>query len=201
MLIHFRPLLLACAIAAFPVTSLAQTDEEAIHDDLRQLRDQSLEAIEQGDFDALAEHIHPNIVLTAENGTVVRGRDAIQSFYEETLLADDSFLETFEVRDFEVDELSIIYGGDTAIAFGSAKLHYVPRAGSPLTEAGRWSATMVKEDDRWLLANFQTTVDFTSSEFVGAAVTQSSYLAGGAGAVLGLLLGAGVMALLRRRKE
>ncbi len=162
---------------------------DAIHNALRTLRDSSLEALAAGDFTALEAHIHPNVVVTAENGTLVRGRDAVRAFYLETLVAPDSYLEAFEVSDFEVDELSILYGDDTAIAFGSANLHYVPRSGDPLSESARWTAVVTRDGDAWQIASFQTTVDFTSSRLLERAVTGIGWYAGAGGGALGLVLG------------
>lgn len=189
------------AVLALPALASAQPNVEATHDALRALRDEGLAAVSEGNFDALAEHVHPNVVLTVENGTVVRSKDGLRDFYERTLTGPNSALQGFVVSDFEVDELSILYGDDTAIAFGSANLEYRPRAGEPLHEKARWSATMVRENDRWLIASFHTSVDFTTSQLMDRAISMTMKYAGGIGAVVGLGLGlAGGFWYGRRRK-
>jgi ketosteroid isomerase-like protein len=193
---------LSFAVLLFvPSIAAAQPNVEATHDALRALRDQGLAAVSGGDFDALAEHVHPNVVLTVENGTVVRSKDGLRDFYQRTLAGPNAALEGFTVSDFEVDELSILYGDDTAIAFGSANLEYRPRGGEPLREKARWSATMVRENERWLIASFHTSVDFTTSQLMDRAISMTMKYAGGIGAVVGLGLGiAGGFWFGRRRR-
>jgi uncharacterized protein (TIGR02246 family) len=194
-----RHLFAVCALV--PSIASAQPNAEATHDELRAVRDQALAAVTAGDFEALSAHVHPNVVVTVENGTVVRGKERLREFYERTLTGPDSALEGFEVGNFEVDELSILYGDDTAIAFGSADLEYRPRGGDPLNEKARWTAVLVREEERWLIASFHTSVDFTTSELMNRAVSMTMKVSGGVGAVIGILLGvAGGFVLGRRRR-
>lgn len=183
--------------AAFPVLAGAQAEAEATHQALRAIKDSSLEALSKGDVASLLDQVHPNAVVTAENGQVVRGRDGLEKFYKQMLEGPESPLEGFAVSDFEIDELSILYGDDTAIAFGSVGLEYLARGDSPLKESARWSAALVFEDERWLIASFHTSVDFTSSELMGRAVQKSMLMSGGGALVVGIVIG---FLVPRRRK-
>ncbi len=150
--------------------SMASSAEEdtAFHDDLRILRDAILNAINAKDIDALAKHVHPNIVLTVENGNRFRGFEEIRDFYENIFDEDGGYLKSFEVQDFSVDELAIVYGGDTAIGFGEAASEYVPVSGPRLTVSSKWTATLALVDGAWLVTSFQNTVDFTDNPLMDA---------------------------------
>ena len=142
--------------------------DTAIHNDLRSLRDSMLTAINTQNIDALAKHVHRNIVLTVENGNRFRGVDQIRAFYESVFSEDDGFLRSFEVQDLSVDELAILYGGDTAIGFGAATSKYVPIAGPELVISSKWTATLALEEGKWLVTSFQNTVDFTDNPLMDA---------------------------------
>ncbi len=57
---------------------------------------------------------------------------------------------TFAVN---VDELSALYGGDTAIAWGSVVENFKLAGGLSFESHDRWSATLVKEEGKWLIAS------------------------------------------------
>src|SRR6187549_883692 len=96
-----------------------QSPDEATHDELRALRDGLLDAISKGDIERELTYFHPNAVITWHNAEVSRGRDGIRKYMVRMLEGPEKVLESFKA-DVKVDELTILYGGDTGIAFGSA---------------------------------------------------------------------------------
>ena len=170
-----RPIVTLIALLAIALSvamqSAAASDadaEEAIHEALRDLRDAMLTAVNAHDIDALTAHVHPNVVLTVENGNRFRGVDGIRGFYQDVFAEDGGYLKSFEVQKFEVDELAIVYGGDSAIGFGSAVAKYVPKAGPTLVVPSQWTATLALEDGAWRVTSFQNTVDFTDNPLLDA---------------------------------
>ena len=110
------------------------------------------------------------------------------TFYEKVLLADDSPLKEFKIQKIDVDELSILYGGDTAIAFGDASLFYKLTDGSENTFKTRWTSTLVKDTGNWTLAAFHNSVDFTNNPLIN--IYSKWMIMGIIGALLvGLLIG------------
>jgi hypothetical protein len=96
-----------------------------------------------------------------------------------------------------VDELTILYGDDTGIAFGSSKDHYVLADGGEFDLSTRWSATMVKHEGKWKVASLQVASGWFDGPVV-QATTKMMYWVGGVAAGVGFILGLVVMWLLRK---
>ena len=171
------------------VSAEITASETAIHQTLRQIKDDMLEAANRADLNALTGHIHPNIVLTVENGQRYRGIQSVREFYDRIIGNETKVLKEFTVERFEVDELSILYGDDTAIAFGSAVSKYVPISGPSLTLSSKWSTTLVREKGKWLVAAFHNTVDFTDNPLLTAMLWKISLMWGIGGVLFGGVIG------------
>jgi len=192
--------LMMLSLWAFPKPSASAeitATETAVHQALRQIKDDMLDAVNRMDMDALTAHVHPNIVLTVENGQRYRGLIDVRSFYDNIMGGETRALKEFKVEQFEVDELSILYGDDTAIAFGSAVSKYVPMNGPSLTIPSKWSTTLVHENGKWLVSAFHNTVDFTDNPLLDNVVWQVGMMWGVGGIILGILVG---FFLCRRRR-
>jgi hypothetical protein len=90
--------------------------------------------------------------------------------------------------DVNVDELTILYGGDTGLSFGSAVEHFTLTSGKTLDLPARWSATLVKEGDKWLIANLHASDNFFDNPLLTLA-KRTAYWAGGIALLVGLLIG------------
>src|SRR5436190_3802072 len=97
----------------------------------------------------------------------------------------------------KVDELSILYGGDTAIAFGSAHEHFTLAGGRQLDFTGRWSATLVKDGGKWLIANLHTSDNIFDNPLLNAAKKLLAWV--GVGALLAGLVGGWLLGRRGRR--
>jgi hypothetical protein len=95
-----------------------------------------------------------------------------------------------------VDELTILYGPDTGIAFGSAVQSYKMANGLKLDAKTRWTATLVREQGRWLVASLHASANLFDNPLLSMA-KRTAYWAGGVSLVLGLIVG---LAIGRRRK-
>ena len=184
--------LLLLSLTSLPVC--AQSDETT-HNELRALRDGLLDAIGKGDIERELTYFHPNAVITWHNAEVSRGHDGIRDYLKRMLEGPDKAVESFGA-DVNVDELTILYGGDMGVSFGSSKEHIALTDGTRADFPGRWSATLVKEGDRWLVANLHASSNLFENPLLGA-MQRWIYIAGGGGIVLGLI--AGWLVMRRRR--
>ena len=188
------PLLLVVALSspAFLHAQPAATPEDPAHNELRALRTQVLDAIKAGDVERTLTYVHPNLVVTWQNQEVCRGREGLREFYNR--MGKDAF------RGYKVDpipdELTILYGGDTGISFGSSVAAY-RLLGKEYEFKNRWTATLVKENGRWLLASYHVSNNTLDNPLVNIA-KRALYLAGGIGLIVGLALG---LLVARRRKR
>ncbi len=95
------------------------------------------------------------------------------------------------------DDLTILHGGDTAIAFGSSVPHY-KYGGMEFDLDNRWTATLVKEDGQWKLAAYHVSANVLDNSILQLA-RRSLYWVGGGGLLAGLLLGLLVGRFARRK--
>lgn len=175
----------------------AQVPDEATHNALRQLKTTMEKALNERNLEAIVANVHPGVVFTTMNGDVCRGPQEIRAYFDKMLNAPGHIVKDVKVS-FEVDQLTTLYGGDTGVAYGSSKDHYELTDGRKLDISGRWTCTMVKDGDRWVIAAFHYSANVFSNPIVDrykAAIWQT---AAGA-AVLALIIGFFVGRMLRRR--
>ena len=187
-------------ITLFAIISLftlrASAQEDPAHNELRAVRDGLLAGMNSGDIEAQIRFLHPNVTITWHNAEVSRGRDGVRSYLKRMLEGPPKVVDKFGAQ-VKVDELSILFGGDTAVAFGSAQEHFTLTGGQVFDFTGRWSATLVKEDGKWLIANLHTSDNIFENPFLKRAVRALWWVGGGA-LVIGLLVG-WLIGRIRRR--
>jgi ketosteroid isomerase-like protein len=149
---NIKPVIAACALW---VSLNATAAEDPAHNELRAVRDGLLAGVNNGDIEAQIAVLHTNVVVTWHNAEVSRGHDGVRQYLNRMLHGPSKAVEKFGAE-VKVDELSLLYGGDTAIAFGSAQEHFTLVGGRKFDFTGRWSATLVKDNGRWLIANLHT---------------------------------------------
>ena len=187
------PLLLAAFALVTPRAAFsAAAPEDPAHNELRTLRTEVIEAITKGDFDAVMRHVHPNVVVTWQNADVCRGVKGLREFF------DRMGKETF--RGYKVpptpDDLTILYGGDTGVSFGKTVASY-KLFGKDFEFTSRWTATLVKENGRWLLASYHVSLNALDNPVLNAA-KRTLILTGVGALVAGLILG---LVIAKRKKE
>jgi len=178
-------LLIAALACAFTLT--ARAEEDPAHAELRAVRDGLLAAMNSGDVEAQLPFLHPNAVVTWHNAEVSRGRDGVKKYLDRMLHGSPKVVEKFGA-DVQVDELSSMHGGDTAIAFGSARERFTMAGGRKFEFTGRWSATLVKDGGKWLVASLHTSDNIFDNPLLNAA-TKALWWAGGGALLVGALVG------------
>ena len=141
----------------------------------------------KGDIERELTFFHPNAVVTWHNAEVSRGRDGIRKYLTRMLQGPNKAVESFNA-DVNVDELTILYGGDTGIAFGSAVEHFKMASGRNFDLPARWSATMVKENGQWLIANLHSSDNLFDNPLLDSAKRTIGWT-GAIGLAVGLAIG------------
>jgi len=177
------------ALAQSPSAAPAATDPD--HEALRATRTELLDAITKGDFDRVLKSVHPGVLVTWQNNEVCRGHDGLRDFFNR--MGKDAF--KGYTTPPTPDGLTILYGGDTGIVVGETVASY-NLLGSSYEMKSRWTATLVKENDRWLLAGYHISMNVLDNPILAAA-KGSLYGVGGAAVVAGLL-GGFLLGRLRR---
>lgn len=180
------------------VAASAIGSDESSHDELRALRVSLTEALKKGDVDAQLAYVHKNIVATWQNNRVVRGHDGLRTFLDEINAQNKEVFRGYKVEP-QVDELTILYGGDTGIAFGKSmpQYHYL---GMDFELENRWTATLVKENGDWKIAAYHVSANVVDNPVLNVA-KQSAYWVGGICLVMGMVVGGIGTSLLRKRRQ
>lgn len=173
--------------------------EDPAHEELRDLRKQLVEAVNKNDIDALLKLLDENVVVTWLDGRVSRGHKEVRAYIEEMLQGPNRKVERYESHP-EVAELTHLYAdGKVGVAYGSSTEKFVLTGGHELVVPTRWSATLVKKDGKWLIANFHGSTSMFDNPILGATVQRTAMwvgiIAGVGGLIVGLILGR----LIRRR--
>lgn len=192
---HANPVAASAASAEHTAAAAPAASDEALHQQLRVVRDAMQQALNRRDLDALLAHVTDDVVFTTMNGDRVIGKDGIRDYFNKMLGGDQAVVKSVQAQ-FEVAALSHLYNGDTAVAFGHSRDDYELANGDRWQVTPQWSATLVRRGDAWLIANFHYSVNMFDNPILSAQ--RSLLLAGGGVAALtGLLAGW----LLGRRKR
>ncbi|RYD18559.1 MAG: DUF4440 domain-containing protein [Verrucomicrobiaceae bacterium] len=174
---------LAALLVLFLTIGLAPAAEDPAHEELRALRTRIIDSITKGDIDSVLTHVHPDVVITWQNSEVCRGRQGLKDFFDR--MGKKSF------KGYKVpptpDELTILHGGDTGVSFGKTVAEY-DLLGRHYEIESRWTATLVKQDGKWLLGAYHISMNTLDNPLLSAA-KKALYVAGGIGLVLGILIG------------
>ncbi len=192
-----RLCLLLLLTFAFVAPVLAQDPTEAEHNQLRALRDDMVDAVNKNDIDRLLTHLAPNVVVTFEDAEVARGPEGVRAYYQKMMKGPGAIVASFQTS-VAVDDLTVLYGDDTGVAFGSADDKFTLSSGTQLALKSRWTATLVKQDGKWAVAAFHASAGMFDNPILDKMKT-TAYIAGVFGLVMGLTLGAGGVFLLSRR--
>jgi ketosteroid isomerase-like protein len=195
--IRFNPQIMNRIILAFflSVLSLRAQDvtpaaNEAIHQQLRDTRTEIIAAIESRDVDRMLKLVHPDIVVTWQNGETCHGVDELRAFYERS--GKNSFV-GYKVP-HQPDNLSILHGGDTAISSGFVVANYV-LLGRDYEFTSRWTATLIQQDGKWLVAGYHVSLNALDNPILNTAKS-ALWIAGG----IGLVIGGIVVFIMKRRR-
>ena len=174
----------------------AQEPDAATHNALRQLKATMEKALNERDLDTIVANVDPNVVFSTMNGDVARGPAEIRAYFAKMLTGPGHIVKDVKVT-FNVDALTTLYGGDTGVAYGSSKDHYELTNGKTFDINGRWTCTMVKNGDRWVIAAFHYSANVFRNPIVDGW-KKAVWMAGAGGALAGLLIGLFLGRLFRK---
>ena len=172
--------------ALTPALSAPSTEDPA-HNELRALRDGMMDAIKKGDIERQLSYLHPNVVVTWQNAEVSRGREGVRAYLNKMLTGPNKPVASYQA-DLNVDELTILYGGDTGISFGSSKEHIALTDGSNFDYTARWSATLVKDGGKWVVGSLHASTNLFDNPML-SMTKRIACIAAGICLVVGLVLG------------
>ena len=103
--------------------------------------------------------------------------------------------------DATTDKRLILNDGNLVISSGEMKDHYVLGRGPSVNLNSRWSATLIKDNDRWLLASFSASTNAFDNEVVSLYLTSQKYTVSAAAGLIGIGLGLVLSRVMNRRSK
>lgn len=169
----------------------SSSEDEQIHDALRELRDRLISAYDKRDMEAMLQEVTDDVVITWQNGERNEGHQEFREFFDRMMNGDSRVVNDISST-VEVDAVSVLYGDETAVARGTLIDEFSLTDGSEFTLNSKWTATVVKEDAQWKVASFHVSANIfdnplldTAQAFLGSA----AIIGGLVGLVLGWILG------------
>jgi ketosteroid isomerase-like protein len=155
---------------------------------LAALRVDMVSAINRGDIEGIVALLHPNVVVTWQDGSVCRGREQVHRFYLD--MAAKKSKRAFQ--GFKVpptpDELTILYSGATAGVVYGYNVGRFFLLGREVEMHNRWTATVVKEQGEWLIAGYHVSMNILDNPLLNG-VKKTAIVGAGAALLLGFLGG------------
>ncbi|MBN8542457.1 MAG: nuclear transport factor 2 family protein [Deltaproteobacteria bacterium] len=188
-------------IACFSPMAHTQTPtEDPNHAELRELRDSALKAMNSGDIDGFIKLVHPNIVFTGLDGRLSRGPEEVKAYFTRMITGPDRIVNSAQF-DVTVDALTDLYGSDKTIGIshGTSKDSYNLTSGVKFELNTRWTATLIKENGKWMIGSFHSSADLFDNPLLEKSKGMLVWSTLG-GAIAGLALGfLGAWMLIRNR--
>jgi uncharacterized protein (TIGR02246 family) len=177
----------------------AQQPVDQAHAELRALRDDMVAAVNAGDLERLLGSVTEEVVVTWQNGEVSRGKQAIRDYYRRMVTGPGALVQTYQTS-VEVADLTILYNGDAGVAYGTSDDAFRLSSGATLDVDGRWTASVVRQDGRWLVSSFHASVNMFDNPILEKMKT-TAYILALFGFVMGLTIGLSVALWVRQKAK
>lgn len=185
--IHGAAVLAACmtfvcfCLVASPLrateTDAAGVSVEALHNELRAVKDRALKAVNERNEDALAKELAPNILFTAMNNERVSGVDAARAYYKRMLVGAGAIVKEMTLT-ANADDLTTLYnGGAAGVVTGTSDAMFKLAGGLEFTVPLRWTATLVRNDGKWAIAGLHYSANMFDNPLLSAAGSGSRWFA------------------------
>lgn len=177
--------------------SPASVDTKAIDAELDKFRDDLFHAFNAGDYPAMLEkYCHNDIIATWQDGTTSEGHAGVIAEFDKL----KQFIDKMTV-DATTDKRLILNDGNLVISSGEMKDHYELGRGPSVNLNSRWSATLVKDNDRWLLASFSASTNAFDNEVVSLYLTSQKYTVSTVAGLVGIGIGLLISRTMNRRSK
>jgi len=143
-------------------------------------------AINQQDIETLEAVLHDDVVISHLDGTVAHGIPAVRAYFEEKLGGSSAVLESYQVKNVSSNPAK--FYGNIVTADGTVKDEFVFANGSALTVDTIWTATILKQEDKWKIVQLHFSSNIFDNPLLNAA-KQNIMLFTAIAAVIALIIG------------
>lgn len=194
-MLRLAPFRLLFCLLLVIVGSVAQAQDEAVHDDIRAMRDRAIAAFQARDVEALFAELDDRVIFTAMNNETVTGKEALTAYYAKMMDGSAGLVSDLQVA-FETDALAtLLAGNQAAVASGSVVAAFKMRAGLEFSVPLRWTATLSRDGGAWKIVALHFSANIFDNP-IDSALRSYLWLMLAAALVVGLVAGL----VLRRRR-
>lgn len=187
-------------LALSPLAHGAPPTDEAIHQELRNLLRGVEEAVNSGKYADLGSFFTDQPRITTINQEVISSRTDLEGYFNRWF-GPGGYLKSLKMG-LEADALTELSSDKTwGVVRGTGTEDYVLSDSRSFPMKTRWTATVVKTSDgAWRILSIHIGTNFLDNPILAQAESSLKMFAGG-GLLVGLLLGVGVSALVRRLRR
>jgi ketosteroid isomerase-like protein len=183
---------------AAPAAPAATEERHEDHEALRALMKKAVEALNTRNFDLIAPSLHKNFTIITVDNRKFSSLDEFKTYWSGLFTGPGAVLKQIEARP-QADALTQFLDADTGVTHGSSSDVYHFSDGSVRTMNSRWTVVVEKDPDGWKIAKAHFSANLLDNPVLEAVKT-TVYQAAIGGLVVGLIVGAGIVALLKRRR-
>ncbi len=165
---------------------------------ITRLREGLVDSFNRDDMERLLTYLETNAVVTWQNGEVCEGTAAVKAYYQRMMKGDHPVVSKITA---DPKILGRSFQGDWAVSWGNLNDRFLLADGRELLLNSRFTATIARRGDRWLVTAFHASVSAFDNPILALAVKKVSLVAGLVGLAAGLLGGVIITRLLRRSKS
>lgn len=187
--------LCACLVS----TPLCAEERHADHEALRAILKRGAEALNTGNFDAMAPFLHSQFTIVTVDNQKFTTLDAFRTYWNGLFKGEKRMLDKIETNPV-ADDLTRFLAEDVGVTHGVSSDTYHFRDGDVRKMQVRWTAVVAREGGVWKLVKLHMSSNLLDNPVLDAVrqtATRTAALAGGAALALGVLLGY----LLGRRRR
>lgn len=144
-------------------------DNSSIQAVISQLEQDVKQAKNIDDVNAIFQYLHPNVLVVLENGRILHSITDLEKFIENPIYFDNVTIKKILVRKFSIDQPMITLGSDSALINGKIQLKYVLSNAKNFELTSHWTATLIKENNKWTVRSYQATSNIFNNPMLDEA--------------------------------
>jgi ketosteroid isomerase-like protein len=187
-------LLLIPAISPAQIPAAVESEADQA---ITKVRAGLVDSFNKGDIDRMLTWLDTNAVVTWQNGEVCEGPAAVKAYYERMMKGDHPVVSKI-TADPKVLGRHVQEGW--AVSWGNLNDTFLLTDGRELPLNSRFTATLAKRGDRWLVSAFHVSVNAFDNPIMSLAINKTLKIACLGGLLVGGIVAAVLMKILRRRK-
>ena len=194
-----------CAVVlagGFPEETVAQSEDQpdpkVLQAELDTFRNGLFHAFNKEQYETmLKDFCHKDIVTMWQDGTTAKGHAGVLAEFDKL----SKVIDKMQV-DPTTENRLILNNGNLIISSGKMNDKYALSRGVDVELHSSWTATLVKEGDKWVLTSFSASTNAFNNAVISLYLRQAKYVTGGIASILGVIAGIiAAMALSKKRRQ